>query len=92
MRIETLQSVAQLYSSKPVAKTNKTAAVDSSDQIEISQAGRDYQIAKNAVKETPDVREDLVNEIKSRIKDGFYEVSADDFAAKVIERYNQFLL
>ena len=92
MRIENIQSVAQLYDKKNVVKSNKAISTDSSDQLEISQAGRDFQIAKKAVSASPDVREGLVNDIKSRIENGSYEVSARDFAEKVIERYNQFML
>lgn len=91
MRVENIQRVAQLYN-KTIKKTNKVSENDISDQLEISQAGRDFQIAKKAVKETDDVREDLVNEIKSRMDNGEYSVSSDDFASKVIDRYNQFML
>lgn len=91
MRIENIQRVAQMYN-KTMRKTNKVSENDTSDQLEISQAGRDFQIAKKAVSETDAIREDLVNDIKNRMDKGEYSVSGDDFAAKVIERYNQFLL
>lgn len=91
MRVENIQRVAQLYN-KSIRKTNKVSENDISDQLEISQAGRDFQIAKKAVKQTDDVREDLVNDIKNRMDNGEYSVSSDDFAAKVIERYNQFMI
>lgn len=92
MRIENIQRVAQLYDKKSITKTNKVSEHDTSDQLEISQAGRDFQIAKKAVFETNDVREDLVKDIKNRMDNGDYSVSADDFAAKVIDRYNQFMI
>lgn len=92
MRVENIQRVAQLYNSKNIKKSNKSADTDSLDQLEISQAGRDYQIAKNAVKEADDVREDLVNDIKKRMENGEYSISGNEFAAKVIDRYNQFMM
>lgn len=92
MRIENIQRVAQLYNSKSIKKANKVVDAETSDQLEISQAGRDFQIAKKAVKETEDVREDLVQDIKNRMANGEYSVSGDEFAAKVIDRYNQFML
>jgi len=91
MRIENIQRVAQMYN-KTIKKTNKVSESDTADQLEISQAGRDFQIAKKAVKETADIREDLVNDIKNRMDNGEYSVSSDDFASKVIERYNQFMI
>lgn len=92
MRVENIQRVAQLYNSKTIKKSNKTADADTSDQLEISQTGRDYQIAKKAVKETDDVREDLVQDIKNRMENGEYSISGNEFAAKVIDRYNQFMM
>lgn len=91
MRIENIQMVAQLYDKKSVAKTKKVSETDTADQLEISQAGRDYQIAKKAVKESAEVREDLVKKIKSQIDSGEYSVTGDEFASKVIEKYNQFM-
>ena len=92
MRIENIQMVAQLYDKKSISKQKKTSDAGSTDQLEISQAGKDFQVARKAVKESEDVREDLVKEIKSRINSGEYSVSGEDFAAKVIDRYNQFML
>lgn len=91
MRIENIQRVAQMYN-KTIKKTNKVSDANTSDQLEISQAGRDFQIAKKAVNMTDDIREDLVNDIKNRMNSGEYNVSADEFASKVIDRYNQFML
>lgn len=92
MRIENLYGVAQLYNKKNAVKSNKVVNADCSDQLEISQAGRDFQLAKQAVSASSDVREDLVQDIKGRIADGTYEVSANDFASAVIEKYNQFMM
>ena len=92
MRIDGMQKVAQLYSSNTVKKAEKKKVESTKDNIQISQAGRDYQIAKKAVAEAPDVRADLVADIKSRLEAGTYEVSADAFAEKIIAKYNQMML
>ncbi|MCR4694899.1 MAG: flagellar biosynthesis anti-sigma factor FlgM [Pseudobutyrivibrio sp.] len=86
MRIEAYNQVAQLYqssSTKNVSQTGKTNSMGR-DQVQISSTGKDYQVAKKAVAESTDVREDLVADLKERIKSGTYEVSADDFAAKLL--------
>ena len=50
MRIDAYNQVAQLYGVQQAAKTQKTqGAASVKDQLSISQAGRDYQIAKKAV-------------------------------------------
>ena len=89
MRIEAYNQVAQLY------KTNKTsnsrAAATTSmgrDEVQISSFGRDYQIAKKAVAEASDIREDRVAQLKERLDSGNYNVDMNDFANKLLEKYN----
>lgn len=89
MRIETYNQVAGLYKLNKPAKTQNSAGVAASrDQVQISQVGKDYQIAKQAVADASDVREDKVADLKARIAAGTYNVSADDFASKLLEKYN----
>lgn len=91
MRIDGMQKVAQMYSSKSATRVEKKKVEAGKDNVQISQAGRDFQVAKKAVAEVPDVREELVSDIRSRMADGTYEVSGDAFAEKVIARYNQMM-
>ena len=55
----------------------------------MSQAGRDFQIAKQAVANASDVREDKVAELKTKVESGNYQVDAGDFASKLLEKYNE---
>ena len=87
MRIDAYNQIAQLYGVSRTTKTAKTqSASRMSDQVSISQAGRDYQIAKKAVSEASDIREDKVALLKNMVDSGQYEVSGDDFASKLLER------
>ena len=84
MRIDAINRVSQLYqanSTKRVVKATDTAKYDS---VQISQMGKDYQVAKAAVAATPDVRTDLVADIKSRIQNGTYDVTMDMLADKLL--------
>lgn len=84
MRIDAVNRVSQLYqanSTKKVAKTNSTEKYDS---VQISQMGKDYQVAKAAVAASPDVRTDLVNDIRARIQNGTYDVSMEMLADKLM--------
>ncbi|MGN1084768.1 MAG: flagellar biosynthesis anti-sigma factor FlgM [Lachnospiraceae bacterium] len=86
MRIDAVNRVSQLYqanSTKKVAKQTKTEKYDS---VQISQMGKDYQAAKLAVAATPDVRTDLVNDIKSKLQNGTYDVSMEMLADKLLAR------
>lgn len=87
MRVDAYNQVTQMYQAtkaKPAAVKGK---VGSADVFEISQAGKDLQAAKQAVKEAPDIREDKVNRIKEQLASGTYNVSAEEFADKVINSY-----
>ncbi len=92
MRIDAITNVAQIY--QP-GKTNKAYASKTAsmgkDEVNISSMGQTFQVAKEAVKNAPDVRDDKVADLKARIENGTYDVSADDFAAKLLEKYENAL-
>lgn len=89
MRIEAYNQVAQIYKSSKPAKAEKSyGAAVGRDEVTISQAGYDYQIAKQAVAEASDIREDKVAGLKTRIESGNYKVDSGDFASKLLEKYN----
>ena len=91
MRIEAYNQVARLYRNEKQSRTQKTGGTTAArDEVTISQTGYDYQIAKQAVADSSDIREDKVAEVKARINSGNYQVDAGDFANKLIERYEKF--
>ncbi|MDO4515477.1 MAG: flagellar biosynthesis anti-sigma factor FlgM [Lachnospiraceae bacterium] len=47
------------------------------------------QIAKQAVKSSPDIREELTARLKAQIQSGTYEVSAESFADKLIQKMEE---
>ncbi len=88
MRIETYNQVAQIYMTSQSASASKlNTAGTKRDEVQISQTGRDYQIAKQAVAEAPDIREDRVAELKAKIDAGSYSVDTGDFASELLKRY-----
>lgn len=89
MRIEAYNQVVQLYKSSKTAKAQSICKTEGGrDKVTISQTGHDYQIAKQAVAETSGIREDKVALIKARIESGNYKVDSEDFADKLLEKYN----
>lgn len=89
MRIEAYNQIAQIYQSTKQAKVQKTKDVGAArDEVQISSIGRDYQIAKQAVADASDIREDKVASLKERVNSGNYSVDANDFANKLLEKYN----
>lgn len=93
MRIEAYNQVAQVYKTGRTAEASKTTKTEGSrDEVQISSFGRDYQIAKQAVADASDIREDKVAELAGSVRSDSYQVSAQDFAAKLLERYNSFMI
>jgi negative regulator of flagellin synthesis FlgM len=89
MRIEAYTQIQQLYNSSKVQKGTQVAKKGPTDQVQISSAGMDMQVAKAAVKGAPDIRYDKVEPLKAAIANGTYEVSAESFAEKLMQKYDE---
>ena len=95
MRINTYNQVSQLYQASKANKANKAYGSvqpqTAQDQLHISQTGRDYQVAKQAVAKASEIREDKVAQLKERVASAKYDVNMDDFAQKLVEKYSGLL-
>ncbi len=87
MRIDAFNKVSQLYKTNNVKGTAKSKSAGFSDTLEISQVGKDYQVAKQVVAHTPEIREAKVNEIKQRMEAGAYQVSMEEVADKLVDEF-----
>lgn len=89
MRIESFNQVAQIYNKNKAVRAQRTSAANvARDEVQISSFGRDYQIAKQAVAEASDIREDRVAQLKEVVNSGNYNVDMDEFADKLLQKYN----
>ncbi len=89
MRIEAYNQIAQLYKTNKTSGTKSTAGTSMGrDEVQISSFGRDYQVAKKAVAEASDIREDKVAEMKTKLASNNYQVDTGDFASKLLQKYN----
>ena len=89
MRVEAYNQVAQLYNREKTQKVQNTKQMSTGrDEVQISSMGRDYKIAKQAVADASDIREDRVAQLKERLDSGNYNVDMNDFANKLLEKYN----
>lgn len=86
MRIEAYTQIQQVYNTKKTARTEAAKKPSFADAVQISSVGRDIQVAKQAVSNTPDVREELVSSLKARIDAGTYSVSAEQLADKLLSQ------
>ena len=88
MRIEAYNQVAQVYNTNKTVRTQAAKPAQGTDKVQISQLGKDFQVAKEAVANAPDIREDKVAKVKEQMAAGTYSVSADDFASKLLDKYS----
>lgn len=89
MRIEAYTQVQQIYNTHKTNKAQKASNVSFSDQLELSSMGKDIQIAKQAVQNSPDIREDLTARYRAQIQAGTYHVSSEAFADKLIRQMEE---
>ena len=87
MRIDAFSKISQLYKQNSTKQVEKASTVSKKDRVEISQLGKDIQVAKQAVAQAPEIRQDKVNALKQSIASGNYNVSAEEIADKMINNY-----
>ncbi len=91
MRIDAYNQISQIYGVNGKVKTTQATRTSQTgtDKVEISSFGRDLQIAKQAVANTSDVRMDKVEQLKSQIKNGTYDVDAGSFADMLLQKFSE---
>lgn len=81
--VSNIHKVMKAYKTNKVQNVNKVSLKE--DKIEISQAGKDYQFAIEALKNTEDIREDKVNDIKIRIDNGTYTIDKHKLSKSIVK-------
>ncbi len=72
-----------------VSRTNEVGKTQfKQDKLEISSSAKEFQLAMNAVKKLPDVRQNKVDDIKEKINKGQYNPSTKDVAKKMLNNAN----
>jgi negative regulator of flagellin synthesis FlgM len=54
------------------------------EKVDLSTKARDVQSIQNAMASIPDIREEKVQELRSRIEAGTYNVSGEKIAGKIV--------
>lgn len=86
-----ISSVVKAYTSQKTAvrASGATPAAPrrgKDDAVELSPQARELARAYQALRDTPEVRQDLVQRLAAQVADGIYHVPAQDIAAKIIAR------
>jgi negative regulator of flagellin synthesis FlgM len=86
----TVNNVSRAYDvfqtdySATVSRVGRTAEKKGSDSVEISSASKDFSSVMKAVMDAPDIRVDKVEDIKSRVALGNYNVSSSAVADQIL--------
>ena len=85
MRINGVSNPYEVYQTQRTTNVARLSrAEEKKDIVALSEQAKEYQVAARALKAVPDVRQDKVNEIQSKIESGNYNVSSKDIAAKLL--------
>ena len=84
MRISGAYSAYSTVAVKNTPAPQKSRERSATDSVSISAAASDYQLARRAVNDTPDVRAAQVAQLRTQIEAGTYEVNAAAIAAKIL--------
>lgn len=87
MRIDAVNQVSQIYQASKPRKVNNANTAYAKDEFQISCTAQDYGIAKKAVSEAQEVREDKVAYFKNALASGTYNVSSQEIADKLVGNY-----
>ena len=85
--LERIKRSDQTEKSKNVSK-GKTLATETGnkvDHVSISDRSREIQKLETVIAQMPDLREDKVEDLKSRIKNGQYNIDPKEVAKKILE-------
>lgn len=88
MRIDVVNRVYGTYQAQVTTASKKTEKVDSKDEVALSSEAKDFASIKKMLADIPQVREEKVQDIKTRMDNGTYNVSAQEVASKILSQYS----
>jgi len=71
--------------SSSVSSSSASDTASASDSVSLSDSAKDLAGVKSSLQSTPEVRSDLVAELKSKIDSGQYNVSGRQIAEKIVQ-------
>ena len=87
MDVNRIQATYGVYNTSSVNKISATGGVTRTmgkDKTELTKTAADFTLALQEAMKTPDVREDLVNDIKTRMDNGTYDYDIDALVDKLL--------
>ena len=69
---------------KKTAPTTSSEAARPTDQIVLSSDVENIEAARNVIRETPEIRQDKVEALQSKVQSGNYHVPAEEIADRIL--------
>lgn len=88
MRIDRINSIYEANKIKLTATVQNVNQVSSRDQVALSETAKDFSSIYRKLSSVPEIREEKVNEIKSQMENGTYNVKSSQVAEKILSQYN----
>ena len=90
MRVLDVLKTYEISGINQTARTGRISrAEEKKDMLALSNTAKDYQNVRKALSGVPDIRNEKVDFIKSKIDTDSYDVKASDVAHKIISNYWQ---
>lgn len=88
MRVNAINRMYDIYNAQAGMATRSVDKPQSRDEIELSSQAKDFATIKRMIAAEEDVRMDKVQEIKEKIDNGTYDVTAKQVASKILSKMN----
>ena len=85
MKITNLFNTTNIYNKSNINEKRLEQKNKTKDSFVVSDKARDFQNVLKALSNTPDIREEKVNNIMKKMQQGSYNISAEDIANKLIK-------
>lgn len=84
MKITNLFNTTNIYNKSNVNDKKLEKTKKPNDSFVVSDKARDFQTVLKAISNSPDVREEKVNDIIKKMEQGSYNISSEDIANKLL--------
>ena len=88
MRIDAVNRIHDVYNAQMGMVTKNTEKAQSRDEVNLSNQAKDFVSIKKMIDHTDSVREAKIQEIKEKMENGTYDVTAEQVASKILSKIN----
>ncbi|MBS4538150.1 flagellar biosynthesis anti-sigma factor FlgM [Clostridium sp. D2Q-11] len=83
-----IKNIMKAYDNKDKKEVSENSRLKKKDEFTISDEAKDIQKALKVAKDSPDIREEKIREIKMKVDSGNYSIDPKKVAEKIIEDIN----